>query len=56
MKKYESLRVKFNAQGKVISVEKLENATWTVDKNMQSEFEKIELKSVKKELTLTLKK
>ncbi|SEK29260.1 Ca-activated chloride channel family protein [Maribacter orientalis] len=56
LKKYESLRLKFNAQGKVISVEKLENATWTVDKNMQSEFEKIELKSVKKELTLTLKK
>ena len=55
LKKYESLRVKFNAQGKVISVEKLENATWTVDKNMQSEFKKIELKSVKKELTLILK-
>ena len=56
LKKYDSLRIKFNSKGKVISVEKLENTIWTVDKKMQWEFEKIELKSVKKEMTLTLKK
>jgi len=56
LKKYESLRIKFNAQGKVIRVEKFENGSWTVDESMLLDFEKISLKSVKKEITLTLKK
>jgi Ca-activated chloride channel family protein len=56
LKKYDSLRIKFNADGKVIRVEKLENGSWMIDKTMQLEFEKISLKSVKKEMTLTLKK
>ena len=56
LKKYESLRIKFNAQGKVIHVEKFENSSWTVDESMLLDFEKISLKSVKKEITLTLKK
>ncbi|WP_300022939.1 VIT and VWA domain-containing protein [uncultured Maribacter sp.] len=56
LKKYESLRIKLNAQGKVIRVEKFENGSWTVDESMLLEFEKISLKSVKKEITLTLKK
>ncbi|MEP2240112.1 MAG: hypothetical protein ABJI22_17225, partial [Maribacter sp.] len=55
LKKYESLRIKFNAHGKVIRVEKLENSSWVVDESMQLAFEKISLKSVKKEMTLTLK-
>ncbi|WP_405382928.1 VIT and vWA domain-containing protein [Maribacter sp. LLG6340-A2] len=54
LKKYESLRIKFNADGKVVRVEKLENGSWTVDESMQLEFEEINLKSVKKEMTLTL--
>ena len=56
LKKYESLRIKFNAEGKVIRVEKFENGSWTVDESMLLDFEKISLKSVKKEITLTLKK
>jgi len=56
LKKYESLRIKFNAQGKVIRVEKFENGSWTVDESMLLDFEKISIKSVKKEITLTLKK
>ncbi|MEP0304864.1 MAG: hypothetical protein ABJD98_17160, partial [Maribacter dokdonensis] len=56
LKKYESLRIKFNAQGKIIRVEKFENGSWTVDESMLLDFEKISLKSVKKEITLTLKK
>jgi len=56
LEKNESLRIKFNAKGKVISVEKLEDGSWIIDKSMQVEFEKINLKSVKKEITLTLKK
>ena len=56
LKKYESLRIKFNAQGKVIRVEKFENGSWIVDESMLLDFEKISIKSVKKEITLTLKK
>ncbi|MEP2058831.1 MAG: VIT and VWA domain-containing protein [Maribacter litoralis] len=56
LKKYESLRIKFNVDGKVIRVEKLENGIWTIDETIQLELEKISLKSVKKEVTLTLKK
>ena len=56
LKKYESLRIKFNAEGKVIRVEKFENGSWTVDESMLLDFEKISLKSVNKEITLTLKK
>ncbi|WP_430425029.1 VIT and vWA domain-containing protein [Maribacter litoralis] len=56
LKKYESLRIKFNADGKVVRVEKLENGIWTIDETIQLELEKISLKSVKKEITLTLKK
>ncbi|APQ16137.1 VIT and vWA domain-containing protein [Maribacter hydrothermalis] len=56
LKKYESLRIQFNADGKVIGIEKLENGRWSVDESMLLEFEKITLKSVKKEMTLTIKK
>ncbi|TDS14170.1 Ca-activated chloride channel family protein [Maribacter caenipelagi] len=56
LKKYDSLRIKFNAEGKVVCVEKLENGIWTIDETIQLELEKISLKSVKKEMTLTLKK
>ncbi len=56
LEKYENLRIKFNAQGKVIRVEKLENGSWLIDKTIQLELEKISLQSVKKEMTITLKK
>ncbi|VXA95670.1 VIT and vWA domain-containing protein [Maribacter litoralis] len=56
LKKYESLRIKFNVDGKVVRVEKLENGIWTIDETIQLELEKISLKSVKKEITLTLNK
>jgi Ca-activated chloride channel family protein len=56
LEKFESLRVKFNAQGKVVTVEKMENGTWVIDENIRLEFANIALKSVHKEMTLTLKK
>ena len=56
LKKYESLRIKFNADGKVVRVEKLENGSWTIDETIQLKLGEISLKSVKKEMTLTLKK
>ena len=56
LEKYEGLRVKFNNQGEVVQVEKLEGANWIIDKSMQMEFSKISLKKLRQELTLTLKK
>ncbi|MGJ8716316.1 MAG: VIT and vWA domain-containing protein [Maribacter stanieri] len=54
--KYESLRIKFNAQGKVVGVEKLENGKWISEDKIRSDFSEITMKSVQKEMTLTLKK
>ena len=56
LEKYESLRIKFNAQGKVVDVEKLENGKWISEDNIRVDFSEITMKSVHKELTLTLKK
>lgn len=54
--KYESLRIKFNAQGKVVGVEKLENGKWISEDKIRVDFSEITMKSVQKEMTLTLKK
>ena len=56
LEKYESLRIKFNAQGKVVGVEKLENGKWISEDNIRADFSEITMKSVQKEMTLTLKK
>ncbi len=56
LEKYESLRVKFNAQGKVVTVEKMENGKWISEEKIRLEFAEISMKSVQKEMTLTLKK
>jgi Ca-activated chloride channel family protein len=56
LSKYESLRIKFNAQGKVVSVEKLENGKWVSEEKIRVDFTEITMKSIQKEMTLTLRK
>ena len=58
LEKYECLRVKFNAKGEVIRIEKKENGKWILDETLRKEFEAFSIKTMclNKELTLTLKK
>lgn len=56
LEKYESLRIKFNAQGKVVVAEKLENGKWISEEKIRLDFAEITMKSVQREMTLTLKK
>lgn len=56
LEKYESLRVKFNAQGKVIRVEKMENGKWVLAASITREFSECSanLLDINQEMTLTI--
>jgi Ca-activated chloride channel family protein len=58
LKKYDGIRISFNAKGKIISVEKCENGKWTFDETMLKEFQAFSNKTIQidKKMTLTLKK
>ncbi len=56
--KYESIRVKFSTDGKVIGIERKENGIWVLDEVISREFAAFSKKTIRlnKGLTLTLKK
>ncbi len=58
LKTYESLRVKFNAQGKVVSIEVLENGKWIFTTTITQEFSKYTTQPLhlNKETVVTIKK
>ena len=55
---YKNLKVSFNAKGKLVKVEILENGTWMLDSNLTKEFSEFSIKKmqVHQEMTLILKK
>ena len=58
LEKYEGLRIRFNAKGKLISVEKRENGKWILDETIIKEFAKVSVRkmTLNTDMTLTLKK
>lgn len=56
LEKYEGLRFKFDAKGKLTSVEYMKNGIWLVYGNGTSDFEGISMKSITKKMTLTVMK
>mgnify|MGYP001791272395 CR=1 FL=1 len=58
LEKYESLRIRFNAEGKVIRVEVKEHGKWVYSYPIIREFSKASIKAlnINKGITLTLKK
>jgi len=58
LERYSSLRIKFNAEGKIISIEKLEQGKWIFDEVLVKEFAALSVQKMTlgKKMTLTLKK
>ncbi|WP_346881790.1 VIT and VWA domain-containing protein [uncultured Algibacter sp.] len=58
LKKHESLRIKFDAQGSIINIEVLKNGQWLHDVNITKAFIGFSTKklSINKSMTLTIKK
>ncbi len=58
LEKYKSLRIKFNANGKIVCVEKMEDGKWVLDTRLINEFEAFSTRKMNldKEVILTLKK
>jgi len=58
LKKYNSLRVKFNAQGKVVRIEVLENGKWIFATHITQEFATYSVKPLRlqKETIVTIRK
>lgn len=58
LQQYSELRVNFNAQGKIMSIEKLQNGQWVISKDITDEFSKLSAQSITihKPMTITLKK
>ncbi len=58
LEKYEGLRIKFNAKGQVMSIEKMENGKWVSDSGLIHEFEAFSTRKMRldQEMILTLKK